>query len=47
MNDDYVTLEHIFLAIFNTKNQMAQVLKDQGGNSKKFRSSHSRIEKRE
>jgi ATP-dependent Clp protease ATP-binding subunit ClpB len=34
MNDDYVTLEHIFLAIFNTKNQMAQVLKDQGGSSK-------------
>ncbi|MDG1048111.1 MAG: AAA family ATPase, partial [Flavobacteriaceae bacterium] len=45
MNDDYVTLEHIFLAIFNTKNQMAQVLKDQGGNSKNLEAAIQELRK--
>ena len=45
MNDDYLTLEHIFLAIFNTKNQMAQVLKDQGGNSKNLEAAIQELRK--
>jgi len=45
MNDDYVTLEHIFLAIFNTKNQMAQVLKDQGGNSQNLEAAIQELRK--
>ncbi len=30
MNDEFVTLEHILLAIFNSKSSIAQTLKDQG-----------------
>ncbi|WP_298486421.1 ATP-dependent chaperone ClpB [uncultured Maribacter sp.] len=30
MNDDYVSLEHLLLAIFKSKSKIAQILKDQG-----------------
>jgi ATP-dependent Clp protease ATP-binding subunit ClpB len=30
MNDDYVSIEHLILAIFKSKSKVAQVLKDQG-----------------
>jgi len=30
MNDEYVSIEHIILAIFKTKSKIAQILKDQG-----------------
>lgn len=30
MNDEYVSIEHLFLAIFKSKSKIAQVLKDQG-----------------
>jgi ATP-dependent Clp protease ATP-binding subunit ClpB len=30
MKDDYVSIEHLILAIFKTKNKVSQILKDQG-----------------
>ncbi len=30
MNDEYVSVEHLLLAIFNSKSNIAQTLKDQG-----------------
>ncbi|MFC6876868.1 ATP-dependent chaperone ClpB [Flavobacterium myungsuense] len=30
MNDEYVSIEHLILAIFNSKSKLAQILKDQG-----------------
>lgn len=30
MNDEYVSIEHLFLAIFKSKSKVAQLLKDQG-----------------
>jgi ATP-dependent Clp protease ATP-binding subunit ClpB len=30
MNDEYVSIEHLILAIFETKSKIAQILKDQG-----------------
>ncbi|WP_111682959.1 ATP-dependent chaperone ClpB [Winogradskyella tangerina] len=30
MNDDFVSIEHLILAIFKTKSKIAQILKDQG-----------------
>lgn len=30
MNDDYVSIEHLLLAIFKSKSKVAQILKDQG-----------------
>ncbi len=34
MNDDYVSIEHLVLAIFKSKSKIAQILKDQGVNEK-------------
>ncbi|MBW2961365.1 ATP-dependent chaperone ClpB [Mesonia aestuariivivens] len=34
MNDEYVSIEHLILAIFNSKSEVAQILKDQGANEK-------------
>ncbi|WP_019038646.1 ATP-dependent chaperone ClpB [Psychroflexus tropicus] len=34
MNDDYVSIEHLILAIFKSKSKIAQVLKDQGVSEK-------------
>ena len=30
MNDDYVSIEHLILAIFKSNSKIAQMLKDQG-----------------
>ena len=38
MGDDFVSLEHLFLAIFNSKSKIAQILKDQGVTEKQLRS---------
>ena len=34
MNDDYVSIEHLLVAIFDSKSQISQLLKDQGVNKK-------------
>ena len=34
MNDDYVSVEHLILAIFQSKSKIAQILKDQGATEK-------------
>ncbi len=34
MNDEYVSIEHLLLAILNTKDTTSQILKDQGVNNK-------------
>ena len=38
MNDDYVSIEHLILAIFKSKSKIAQVLKDQGVTEKALES---------
>jgi ATP-dependent Clp protease ATP-binding subunit ClpB len=30
MNDEFVSIEHLVLAIFNSKSKAGQILKDQG-----------------
>ena len=30
MNDEFVSIEHLILAIFHSKSKVAQILKDQG-----------------
>ena len=40
MKDDYVSIEHLILAIFKSKSNIAQVLKDQGVTEKAFKSSY-------
>lgn len=37
MNDEYVSVEHIILAIFKTKSKIAQILKDQGVTEKRLK----------
>ncbi len=37
MNDDYVSIEHIVLAILKSKSNIAQVLKDQGATEKELK----------
>ena len=36
MNDEYVSVEHLLLAIFKSKNQVGQALKEQGVTEKEF-----------
>ena len=36
MNDEYVSIEHLLLAIFKIKNQVGQALKEQGVTEKEF-----------
>ena len=38
MSDEFVSVEHIVMAIFKSKSKIAQVLKDQGYDSKRFKS---------
>lgn len=45
MKDEYVTLEHLLLAIFTTKNEVAQVLKDQGGHLKNLQAAIEELRK--
>ena len=37
MNDDYVSLEHLILAIFDSKSKISQMLKDQGVSEKNLK----------
>ena len=47
MNDEYVSIEHILLAIFKSKSKIAQYLKDQAVTEKAFLSAISEIRKGE
>ncbi|WP_435262878.1 ATP-dependent chaperone ClpB [Tenacibaculum sp. nBUS_03] len=45
MNDEYVSIEHLILAIFKSKSQIAQVLKDQGVTEKNLQNSIEELRK--
>ncbi|WP_299010186.1 ATP-dependent chaperone ClpB [uncultured Tenacibaculum sp.] len=45
MNDEYVSIEHLILAIFKSKSQIAQVLKDQGVTEKNLKSAIEELRK--
>ncbi|WP_299836447.1 ATP-dependent chaperone ClpB [uncultured Tenacibaculum sp.] len=45
MNDEYVSVEHLILAIFNSKSQIAQLLKDQGINQKNLKAAIEELRK--
>lgn len=45
MNDEYVSIEHLILAIFKSKSQIAQVLKDQGVTEKSLKSAIEELRK--
>ncbi len=47
MNDEYVSVEHLVLAIFKSKSKVAQILKDQGVTEKGLESAISEIRKGE
>lgn len=47
MNDEYVSVEHIILAIFKSKSQIAQVLKDQGVTEKALQAAIDELRKGE
>ena len=47
MNDEYVSIEHLILAIFKSKSKVAQILKDQGVTEKGLEASISEIRKGE
>ena len=47
MNDEYVSIEHILLAIFKSKSSIAQILKDQGVTEKDLKSSIDELRKGE
>src|SRR5690606_8442777 len=47
MNDEYVSVEHLVLAIFKSKSKVAQILKDQGVTEKGLQSAISEIRKGE
>lgn len=47
MNDEYVSLEHILLAIFKSKSKIAQTLKDQGVTEKGLQAAIAEIRKGE
>ena len=47
MNDDYVSIEHIILAIFKSKSEIAQVLKDQGATEKHLKAAIDELRKGE
>jgi len=40
MNDDFVSIEHLILAIFKSKSTISQMLKDQGVNEKDLKTLH-------
>jgi ATP-dependent Clp protease ATP-binding subunit ClpB len=46
-NDEYVSIEHLILAIFNSKSKVAQVLKDQGVTKKGLESAIEELRKGE
>jgi ATP-dependent Clp protease ATP-binding subunit ClpB len=45
MNDEYVSIEHLLLAIFKSKSKVAQILKDQGVTQKGLESAIAEIRK--
>ncbi|WGH76469.1 ATP-dependent chaperone ClpB [Tenacibaculum tangerinum] len=45
MNDEYVSIEHLILAIFKSKSQIAQVLKDQGVSEKNLQAAIEELRK--
>ncbi|WP_233901033.1 ATP-dependent chaperone ClpB [Tenacibaculum piscium] len=47
MNDEYVSIEHLILAIFKSKSQIAQVLKDQGVTEKSLTATIEELRKGE
>ncbi|MBN8565346.1 MAG: ATP-dependent chaperone ClpB [Flavobacteriales bacterium] len=47
MNDEYVSIEHLILAIFNSKSKVAQILKDQGVTEKGLEAAISELRKGE
>ena len=47
MNDEYVSVEHLLLAIFKSKSKVAQILKDQGVNEKDLEAAIKEIRKGE
>jgi ATP-dependent Clp protease ATP-binding subunit ClpB len=46
MNDEFVSVEHLILAIFNSKSKVAQILKDQGVTEKGLKSAIDELAKR-
>ncbi|MCJ1805339.1 ATP-dependent chaperone ClpB [Flavobacterium covae] len=46
-NDEYVSIEHLILAIFKSKSKVAQILKDQGVTEKELESAIAEIRKGE
>ena len=47
MNDEFVSIEHLLLAIFNTKSKVAQILKDQGVTEKGLKAAIDELRKGE
>lgn len=47
MNDEFVSIEHLLLAIFNTKSKVAQILKDQGVTEKALKAAIEELRKGE
>lgn len=47
MNDEFVSIEHLLLAIFNTKSKVSQILKDQGVTEKALKASIDELRKGE
>ena len=45
MNDEYVSIEHLILAIFGTKSKVAQILKDQGVTEKHLQAAITEVRK--
>ncbi len=45
MNDEYVSIEHLILAIFSTKSKAAQILKDQGVTEKHLQAAIDELRK--
>lgn len=45
MDDEYVSIEHLVLAIFKSSSKVAQILKDQGATEKGFRSAIEELRK--
>ena len=47
MNDEFVSIEHLFLAIFSSSSKVAQILKDQGVTEKNVRAAIEELRKGE
>jgi ATP-dependent Clp protease ATP-binding subunit ClpB len=47
MNDEFVSIEHLLLAIFSTRSKAVQILKDQGVTEKAFRAAIDELRKGE